>query len=393
MLERAISKRAEAKRAISSGPMGKAPLPELDDGGGVNKRCMKLKAAPAPPSECGASPSIPAKRRRSSGAKGVQRRQSLSASQQNLSIPAKAQLATAQVPGPAGEGSASFCEGAASPSKRRRSMSAKAVPAPPSEGSASSCEGTASTAKHRRSTSAKVPPSPTKEQGQLRGGASPSPTKQRGHLRGGSPASPAKEKSPAKGTSPPDAIQGRLLGDGIVALALADILGLPGTTVRSHMRRWEKPILKVPIPGAGGRVPSQAMLATAKAAVMRFFEGEEALGARSHVSKAFHLASRESHLTFAWDRAKQRVQRAKLDSLGLIDSWKDCLAMVSGDSNTTSEIYVCGTRKVTLAALTSLICHEGLHNLARRTRRGNPFLGEDTEHIAMAMFGDPQLAA
>lgn len=184
-----------------------------------------------------------------------------------------------------------------------------------------------------------------------------------------------------------------MLGDNIVALALADILGLPESTVRSHMRRWEKPILKVPIPGTGGRVPSQAMLAAAKAAVIGFFEGEEALGARSHVSKAFHLASRESHLTFAWDRAKQRVQRAKLDSLGRIDSWKDCLAMVSGDSNTTSEIYVCGTRKVTLAALTSLICHEGLHNLARRTRRGNPFLGEDTEHIAMAMIGDPQLAA
>jgi hypothetical protein len=233
-----------------------------------------------------------------------------------------------------------------------------------------------------------APLSPCKEKAQLRGScATPTPTKEKGQLRGGAPASPAKEKGPV------DCIQGRLLGDGIVALALADILGLTEASVRTLMRQWSKPILKVPIPGTGGRVPSQAMLATAKAAVIRFFEDEEALGSRSHVSKAFYLASREGHLNFAWDRAKQRVRRAKLDSRGRIDSWKDCLAMVSGDSNTTSEIYVCGTRKVTLAALTSLICHEGLHNLARRTRRGNPFLGEDTEHIAMAMVGDPQLAA
>jgi len=190
-----------------------------------------------------------------------------------------------------------------------------------------------------------------------------------------------------------DCIQGRLLGDGIVTVALAEILGLKEGEVRLMMRKWEKPILKVPIPGTGGRVPCKAMLAEAKAAVIGFFENEEALGPRGHVSKAFYLASREGDLTFAWSRAKQRVKRAKLDSRGRIDSWKDCLAMVSGDSNTKSEIYVCGTRKVTLSALTSLICHEGLHNLARRTRRGNPFLGEDTEHIAMALIGDPQLAA
>jgi len=190
-----------------------------------------------------------------------------------------------------------------------------------------------------------------------------------------------------------DRIEGKLLCDNIVALALADILGLKGEQVRKMMARWEKPILKVPIPGTGGRVPSQAMLAAAKAAVVRFLEEEQALGPRSFVAKAFHLASGEGNLNFAWDWAKQRVRRAKIDSQGKIDSWKDCLAMVTGDSNTKSEIFVCGTRRVTPAALTSLICHEGLHNLARRTRRGNQFLAEDTEHIAMALIGDPQLAA
>ena len=46
---------------------------------------------------------------------------------------------------------------------------------------------------------------------------------------------------------------------------------------------------------------------------------------------------------------------------------------------------------MTQRALTSVLCHEALHNLARRQRVGNPFLAEDTEHIAMALLGDPQL--
>lgn len=47
---------------------------------------------------------------------------------------------------------------------------------------------------------------------------------------------------------------------------------------------------------------------------------------------------------------------------------------------------------MTQRALNSVLCHEALHNLARRTGRpGNPFLAEDTEHMAMALLGDPQL--
>lgn len=183
----------------------------------------------------------------------------------------------------------------------------------------------------------------------------------------------------------------RVASDRVVAGALSDILLLDESYARNLMRRWEKPILKAQIPGQYGRVPSKAMLATAKAAVIRFLENEEALGIRSHVVQAFYLASGECNLSFAWAWAKQRTRRAKLDCRKAIDSWQDAYAMVSGDSNATSEIYVCGTRRITLRALTSLICHESLHNLARRTRRGNPFLGEDTEHVAMALVGDPQL--
>lgn len=190
-----------------------------------------------------------------------------------------------------------------------------------------------------------------------------------------------------------DAIQGTILSDEIVAAALGDIMHRSPLYMLKLMELWKKPILKVPIPGAAGRIPSKSMLEAAKMTVARFFQRQEILGRRSHVVKAFYMASGERHLRFDWSQAIRRVRRARLDRRRQIDSWKECLAMASGDTMAESEIFVCGTRPVTLKALTSLICHEGLHNLARRTRRGNPFLGEETEHIAMALIGDPQLSA
>lgn len=107
--------------------------------------------------------------------------------------------------------------------------------------------------------------------------------------------------------------------------------------------------------------------------------------------KAFYLATGEAHLRFDWAGAMGRVRRAKFDLLQEVNKWDDCLAMTSGDTNASSEIYVCGTKRITLRSLSSLVCHESLHNLARRTRRGNSFLAEDLEHVAMALLGDPQL--
>lgn len=190
-----------------------------------------------------------------------------------------------------------------------------------------------------------------------------------------------------------DIIQGRVLSDEIVAAALGDILRRSTEDMRQIMQKWAKPILKVPIPGVAGRVPSKAMLEAAKMTVIRFFQRQAVHEDRSDVVKAFYLASRERHLVFDWGQAMKRVSRARLDRRRKIDSWKECLAMASGDTNAESEIFICGTRPVTLRALTSLICHEALHNLARRTRRGNPYLGEETEHVAMALLGDPQLSA
>mmetsp|Transcript_31421 Transcript_31421/g.90129 ORF Transcript_31421/g.90129 Transcript_31421/m.90129 type:complete len:230 (+) Transcript_31421:102-791(+) len=183
----------------------------------------------------------------------------------------------------------------------------------------------------------------------------------------------------------------RTLGDKAVAEALAQVLPWRAQMLRGVMRRWSKPILKAKIPGIAGRVPSETMLQAAKHTVLRFYAREAALGERSVVAKAFYLASGEPQLRFDWATAMARVRRAKLDRRQQIDRWDECLAMTSGDTNALSEIYVCGTKKITLRALTSLICHEGLHNLARRTRQGNSFLSEDLEHMAMALVGDPQL--
>jgi len=183
-----------------------------------------------------------------------------------------------------------------------------------------------------------------------------------------------------------------ILDDDNVALALAELLPsqTPGK-VRSLMRRWMKPILKAKVPGRGTRLPTKAMLERAKEKVLRFYQREEALGDRSDVVKAFLLASREPSLRFDWERARARVRNASFDMKKKIDTWDECLAMSSGDTNSLCEIFVCGTKKITLKALTSVVCHEGLHNLALRRRRGNPYLSEDTEHLAMALLGDPQL--
>lgn len=203
---------------------------------------------------------------------------------------------------------------------------------------------------------------------------------------------PSKAKrSGAAATERVDKVRGVLLSDAAVARALAGYVHKSPVTVRRLMRRWGKLILKVPIPGKAGRVPTKRMLSDAKRDVLLFYDAEEALGERSAVVKAFYMASHERELRFDWAKARQRVQDASLDFWDKVHNWDECLAMSSGPNNNSCNIYVCGTRPVTQQALTSLVCHEGLHNLAKRVRAGNPFLAEEREHVAMALIGDPQL--
>lgn len=153
-------------------------------------------------------------------------------------------------------------------------------------------------------------------------------------------------------------------------------------------------IFTVPIPGNPrghtGR-PTKAMLNQAIKNVIKFYDAEEKLGERSAVYQALMIASAEKKLSFDWDAARRRVSRAKFDVKKEVDEWKDCLAMSHGDSQGEVEIAVCGTKTMTVTALTALLCHEGLHNLARRTRPGQKYLSAEIEHVAMALMGDPQL--
>lgn len=152
-------------------------------------------------------------------------------------------------------------------------------------------------------------------------------------------------------------------------------------------------IFTVSIPGWPRRktLPTEKMMKLAKRKVLNFYEREQKLGERSAVYHAFMLASREEKLTFDWEIAKERVRGAKYDRNKKVDKWEDCLAMSHGESQGEVEIGVCGHKPMTLKALTALICHEGLHNMARRTRPGQKYLSAEIEHVAMALMGDPQL--
>ena len=100
------------------------------------------------------------------------------------------------------------------------------------------------------------------------------------------------------------------------------------------------------------------MLEKAKQQVFRFLAREKSLGEDSKVVKAFQLATGEPSLRFDWDFAQQKTRHASLDRKREIDAWSECFAMTSGSSNLQSEIFVCGTKKLTQRALNSLLCHE-----------------------------------
>merc|ERR1712216_517850 len=138
-----------------------------------------------------------------------------------------------------------------------------------------------------------------------------------------------------------------------------------------------KKILRQDIPGfKGKRRVTPAMFAKAQREVLRFYKREERKGASSHIAKAFQLASGENKLRFCWPDAVRRIIEARLDYRLKVDgwSWGSNYAMTSGDTNATGKIYVSGRRRLNQKALTSLLCHEGLHNLAKRDRPGNPWL-------------------
>ncbi|CAE7373012.1 unnamed protein product [Symbiodinium natans] len=223
-------------------------------------------------------------------------------------------------------------------------------------------------------------------------GRSDKPTKRTVGAAKGKPgkrkAVPPKKERPKEATDDPVALSDRHVAEALAESLPCDLTPQQIFCVMSH---WAKPILKARIPGQAGRRPTKGMLEKAKQQVFRFLAREKSLGEDSKVVKAFQLATGEPSLRFDWDFAQQKTRHASLDRKREIDAWSECFAMTSGSSNLQSEIFVCGTKKLTQRALNSLLCHESLHNLARRMRPGNPFFAEDTEHMAMALLGDPQL--
>lgn len=210
----------------------------------------------------------------------------------------------------------------------------------------------------------------------------------------GAPELLADVKTPAKKLPPKRPMDVYVMADEAVALALSDVMKFPLQTVASLMELMQKPILKAPMPGENPQLPCKAMMDVAKAEVIKFLEVEEALGVDSHLVGAFHIASGEVNLFFDWDLAKSRVRNARLDRRRAIDPWITGLAMLVWGGDTLpaqNGIWLCGTRKLSQGALTSLICHEALHNMVRRLRPGYKWLSEETEHVAMAFLGDPQL--
>jgi hypothetical protein len=174
---------------------------------------------------------------------------------------------------------------------------------------------------------------------------------------------------------------------------LSTKLQLPPEMICQIYRVLCRRIFTVYIPGWPRRRinPTEKMLKIAKKKVLKFYSCEEKAGERSAVRHAFMLASGEEELNFDWEAAKERVRGATYDRRCKVDKWEDCLAMSHGDSQGEVEIGICGHRPMTQQALTALLCHEGLHNMARRTRPGQKYLSTEIEHLAMALMGDPQL--
>lgn len=168
-------------------------------------------------------------------------------------------------------------------------------------------------------------------------------------------------------------------------------LGKSRERVLSLVQKLAHPIFLTQIPGVACNCPSDLMLKRAKRTVVRFFKEQQALGTRSIVYKAFLIASEEKELVFDWDKSIRRVKEAFYDKKYQIDDWEDVYAMACGPTRSHIRIVVCGSRPLTCTALTALLCHEGMHCLAKRTRPGQVFLSDDIEHVAMALLGDPQI--
>lgn len=144
--------------------------------------------------------------------------------------------------------------------------------------------------------------------------------------------------------------------------------------------------------------PSVTMLNRAKQAVLAEIARQEkqtkrgrrqttvgSIRHRGGMERMFYLATGEEDLYIDYDMMRKMVNEAKLSKfkgddrhdMGYMDPNRGCLRINNGTKMTMYDI------KMTLM-------HEIMHNtIKRRGRPGNPEISEATEHLAMALCGDP----
>lgn len=136
-------------------------------------------------------------------------------------------------------------------------------------------------------------------------------------------------------------------------------------------------------------IPSKSMLKKAQQAVLqeieRQFNQSKRSGRISGLERMFYLATKEPDLVVDWDMMRRLVKEAKLMKF----TGADAHDMGYMDPN-INRIKINSNHKMTMYDIKVTLMHEVMHNTVKRYGRpGNPEISEATEHLAMALCGDP----
>lgn len=169
---------------------------------------------------------------------------------------------------------------------------------------------------------------------------------------------------------------------------VAPRLGKSHASVRGLVRELSLPLFEVGVLRiAKEGLPTEERMEEAKSRCLKLLANPEN---RKAVEKAFKLATKEPHLDFDFESAMKRVEKSKL-SLGHRSDFRDAMALTLDHPG--YPILLDGGFPLTTKAMVSLLFHEALHCfVTRRGRPGNPRLSEDTEHVAMMLLGDKDMA-
>lgn len=139
-------------------------------------------------------------------------------------------------------------------------------------------------------------------------------------------------------------------------------------------------------------LPSPSMLKKAQEAVFAEIARQEkqskrgkTTGRRSGMERMFYLATGEEELFVDFDMMRKLVKETKLYKF----TGDDRHDMGYMDPN-INRIKINSGHRMTIYDITVTLMHECMHNTIKRVGRpGNPEISEATEHLAMALCGDP----